>query len=96
MNKQDIIHELTYQTGIQHEAVQLILESTAIIVRDAIIRGERVVISGFGSFMPTVRKAKIAQDIGRQKSIRLPARRGVKFRPSRFIKSALDTPIQEE
>jgi Bacterial nucleoid DNA-binding protein len=96
MNKQDIIHELTYQTGIQHEAVQLVIESAALLVRDAIIRGDRVVIAGFGSFTPTVRKAKTAQDIRRGKAIQLPARRGVKFRPSKFIKSALDQPIQTE
>ena len=90
MNKTDLIKKLTYETGIQHEAVQLVLESAALLVREAIINGERVVIAGFGSFLPTVRKAKKAQNIRQGRTISIPERRGVKFRPSKFVKESLE------
>lgn len=96
MRKNDIVKKISYDTGIQHEAVQLILESAALIVRDAIIRGERVVVAGFGSFFPIVCKAKKAQDMRKGITIDLPARRGVKYIPSKFIKQAFKKPLQEE
>ena len=96
MNKTDIIRKITYDTGIQHEAVKLILESAALIVRDAILRGERVVFVGFGSFMPRIRKEKKGQDIRHGSTVHIPARMGVKFIPCKTIKSGLNRPPKED
>lgn len=96
MNKTDIIDKITYDTGIQHEAVKLVLELSAVIVRDAILRGERVVIAGFGSFTPRVRKAKMGQDIRRKTPVEIPERMGVKFTPCKVIKNGLNRPPKEE
>lgn len=96
MNKTDIIDKITHDTGIQHEAVKLVLELSAVTVRDAILRGERVVIAGFGSFTPRVRKAKMGQDIRRKTPVEIPERMGVKFTPCKVIKNGLNRPPEEE
>lgn len=96
MNKNDIIQKIAYDTGIQHEAVKLVLELSAVTVRDAILRGERVVMAGFGSFTPRIRKAKKGQDIRRKTTVEIPARMGVKFTPCKVIRNGLNRPPKED
>jgi nucleoid DNA-binding protein len=57
MNKADFIQHMTQILGQRREAekaVDLFLES----MREAVRKGEKVVLTGFGSFYPKIRKAQ--------------------------------------
>lgn len=63
--------------------VDLILET----IKTRLARGERVVLSGFGSF--TVKKRKDKKGINPQtgEAVHIPSRKAVKFTPSKYLKS---------
>jgi len=57
------------------------------IVRESILRGEKVQISGFGTFQVKKRKPKKGMNLKEMKLIEIPERKVVVFKPSKnFIK----------
>ena len=65
------------------KVVDLILET----IKGRLVKGERVVLSGFGSF--TVRRRKDKKGINPQtkQPVMIPGRNVVKFTPSKYLKS---------
>jgi len=57
------------------------------IVRESILRGEKVQISGFGTFQVKKRKPKKGMNLKEMKLIEIPERKVVVFKPSKnFVK----------
>ena len=57
------------------------------IVQEALLRGEKVKVSGFGTLMIKTRKPKKGMNIREGKVVHVPARKVVVFKPSKsFIK----------
>ena len=81
MNKSDLIQHMTRILGQRKEAeraVELFLDS----IRDAIRKGEKVVLTGFGSFYPKIRKAQKRHNPKTMEPVHVPPKRAVKFIPS--------------
>ena len=58
-------------------------------VFDALKRGRRVTIGGFGTFMVTRRAARNGRDPRTGNAIKIPACRVPRFKPSRSLKDAV-------
>ncbi|WP_461829442.1 HU family DNA-binding protein [Aquifex sp.] len=57
------------------------------IIQEALLRGEKVKVSGFGTLMVKTRKPKKGMNIREGKVINVPERKVVVFKPSKsFIK----------
>ena len=57
------------------------------IVQEALLRGEKVKVSGFGTLMVKTRKPKKGMNIKEGKIVDVPARKVVVFKPSKsFIR----------
>jgi len=69
------------------EIVNLILAK----MRDHLLEGDRVDISGFGSFQVRRRKARMGRNPRTGESIRIPPRLSLSFRPSRVLKEDLNS-----
>ncbi|MBC7355826.1 MAG: histone family protein DNA-binding protein [Desulfomicrobiaceae bacterium] len=50
MNKSDLIQALAERAGITHDEATMTVETFFEAVRDAMLRGDRVELRGFGSF----------------------------------------------
>jgi len=88
MNKDEISRKVYEAHGglafaDARNVVDLILEA----IKERLSRGERVVLSGFGSF--TVRRRKDKKGINPQtgRPVLIPGRNTVKFKPSKYLKS---------
>jgi len=61
----------------------LILET----VKKRLSRGEKVLLSGFGCFTVMKRKEKRGVNPQTGKSVIIPGRNSIKFKPSKYLKS---------
>jgi DNA-binding protein HU-beta len=81
MNKSHLIQEMTHLLGQRREAekvVNRLLQS----MREAIRRGDKVVLTGLGSFYPKIRKAQRRHNPKTMAPVEVPPKRIVKFIPS--------------
>jgi nucleoid DNA-binding protein len=88
VNKNDIskaVHDvhggMSYSDALK--IVDLILET----IKQRLVRGEKVVISGFGCFRTVKRKDRRGVNPRTGDSITIPGRNAVVFKPSKYLKS---------
>ena len=81
MNKTDLIEALSQVLGQKMEA-QKAVEKMLSSIRDSLKRGEKVILSGVGSFYPRIRKAGKRHNPKTMEPVLVPAKRTVKFIPS--------------
>ena len=90
MTKADLTKTIIDTVGLSrkqaHEAVQLLLDTMA----DALERGERVKITGFGSFVLRDKAARLGRNPLTGDAIPISARRVVTFRPSKVFKRMMN------
>ncbi|MEU0516671.1 HU family DNA-binding protein [Streptosporangium sp. NPDC006007] len=85
MNKTQLIDAVAQAIGDRPaavHAVNTVLES----IQDAVARGEKVSITGFGAFEAVDRSARTAKNPVTGAEIHVPAKRAPKFRPGSGFK----------
>ncbi len=88
MNKNDLskaIHDI--HGGMSYADALKIVDRILEIIKQRLVRGEKVVISGFGCFRVMVRKDRRGINPQTGDSIVIPGRKVVTFRPSKYLKS---------
>ncbi len=88
MNKNDLskaVHEV--HGGMSFADAQKIVDQILDSIRRHIVRGEKVVISGFGSFRLVTRKPRKGVNPRTGEEIVIPGRKTVSFRPSKYLKT---------
>lgn len=89
MNKGDLVAEVSEVADVSrrvaNDAIDAVLDS---IVR-AVSRGEKVVLSGFGSFEKRLRAPRTARNPQTGEAIKLPATSVALFRPGQDFKEAV-------
>ncbi len=88
MNKNDLskaVHEI--HGGMSFADSLKIVDLMLEIIKDRLVRGEKVVISGFGCFRTVKRKDRKGVNPQTGESIIIRGRRAVTFRPSKYLKS---------
>lgn len=66
-------------------ALDAVLES----IEDGLKGGETITLTGFGTFKTVERSARTGRNPQTGQSIQIPASRGVKFTPGKFLKDAV-------
>ena len=88
MNKAQLALTIVDQVGSKKEA-QNILDSLLGTIRDTLKKQEDVAISGFGTFKVKNTKARIGRNPKTGEQIQIPAKKKIKFRVSKDLKSIL-------
>ena len=65
------------------------VDSLIEVVRDRVARGERVVLSGFGSFERVRRNARTGRNPHTREAVKIPARTVPWFRPGMAFREAV-------
>ena len=88
MNKDDL-SKVVYDThgGVSFSEARRIVDVMLGIIKQRLIHGEKVLISGFGCFRVVKRKGRRGVNPQTGASILIRGRRAVTFRPSRHLKS---------
>ena len=88
MNKNDLskaIHDI--HGGMSYADAVKIVDRMLDIIKQRLVRGEKVVISGFGCFRVVKRKGRRGVNPQTGDSILIPGRKAISFRPSKYLKS---------
>ena len=85
MNKNELIRSIAQAANISNVAAERGLNGMLQTMADAMEGGERVTLSGFGSFIIIDRAARVGRNPKTGEKIQIPSRRGVKFRPGKNL-----------
>jgi integration host factor subunit alpha len=88
MNKNDISKKV-YEAhgGISYAEAQKIVDLILETIKGRLVRGEKVLISGFGCFTVMRKKGKKGVNPQTGEPITISCRKSVKFKPSKYLKT---------
>lgn len=94
MNKTELIHSLSEETTFSKKDVVRFLDTLTRIVGRALVRGDKVQWSGFGTFNASRRPARMGINPSTKKRIPLPATVVAKFKPGKNLKEIVRTAVR--
>ena len=102
MNKAELVADLVDRVGadnhdLTHQAVDTLLTALAASIVESTAAGERVVISGLGTFEMNRRNARTGRNPHTGEAVPIPARMAPKFTPAAaFKRAADDVPVADD
>lgn len=90
MNKTEIIRRLAKEHGRTKKEVLILIDGFISEIKDALKEGDRVTLSGFGSFSPSERKGFEGVDPRTGEPLVIPNRKIASFRCSKSFKEELN------
>lgn len=91
MTKSDLIEGLSTKADLTRPHAEELVDFLLDNITSALKRGEKVNISGFGTFTVSVRKARTGRNPKTGEPIEIPAARSAKFKAGKTLKEALGT-----
>ena len=85
MNKQDLISAIAEQTTLTKEVSKNVIEAIVSTISEALKNGEKVQLTGFGSWETKVREARKGRNPKTGEEIQIDQKTVVKFKPSKGI-----------
>lgn len=82
MTKAELVNAIAMQTGYDKTTILNVVEGAMMGIKNSLAEGENVYLRGFGSFVTKQRAEKLARNIARNTTVKVPARRVASFKPS--------------
>ena len=89
MNKTELISACAESTGLSKKDSERVLNAAIDAVTAALVKGEKVQISGFGIFETKNREARIGRNPHTTETIEIPATRVPGFKASKALKDSV-------
>jgi len=89
VTKADLVAILAKSAGGTKTSAERAVDAMVVGIFDALRRGRRVTISGFGTFVVMKRAARNGRDPRTGKAIKIPPAKVPRFRPSRALKTTV-------
>jgi len=89
MNKAELIEEVVAETGLTKRTASEAISAVTDVITDAVARGERVTLVGFGSFRVVSRKARRGKNPQTGETIQIPAKKVPKFRAGKGLRETV-------
>ena len=86
MNKTDLVSAVAATTGCSKKDAALILEAAINKITESLVNGEKVQLSGFGTFETRQREARIGRNPHTREAISIPATKVPSFKASKALK----------
>jgi DNA-binding protein HU-beta len=86
MNKQELVDKVSKKSGLTKKDTQSGIDSTLLVITDALKKGDSVTLVGFGSFKVVKRAARKGRNPQTGKTINIPAKKTPKFTPGKQFK----------
>ncbi|MFN8007273.1 MAG: HU family DNA-binding protein [Terriglobia bacterium] len=90
MNKADLIEKIAKDAGINKTQADSSINSVLDGIQDALKKGQRVTLVGFGTFSVGNRKARTGRNPQTGKPIKIAAKKVAKFTPGAELKAAVN------
>ncbi len=89
MTKKDLIEVVAKKANLTNKAARDSVQTTFNTIRDSLKRGEKVVITGFGTFSIRSRKQRVGRNPKTGDKITLSARKAPGFTAGKTLKKAV-------
>ena len=90
MRKSDIAKRIAAEALVTPLAAQTAIDILLTEIAEALARGEKVTIRGFGTFSTTQRAARVGRNPRTGEPVDIPASRSVSFKASGMLKDAVN------
>jgi DNA-binding protein HU-beta len=90
MNKAALIEKMAADAGITKTSAATAVDSLIEGVTGALKKNQRVTLVGFGTFGVSKRKARTGRNPQTGETIKIKAKRAVRFKPGKQLESALN------
>ncbi len=89
MNKSELVSRMAQAAGITKSAAERALDGFMDAVTDAVSKGDKVTLVGFGTFSVTQRNARKGRNPSTGQVIEIPAKKVVKFKAGSKLMDAV-------
>ncbi len=89
MNKEELVAAIAKKAGLSKKDSEGALKSALEAIKDALKKGGKVTLTGFGTFMVAKRAARKGVNPQTGAEIKIPARTVPKFKPGKALKDAV-------
>jgi DNA-binding protein HU-beta len=89
MNKKELIAAAAAQSGMTQKDAECVINAALNAITDALVKGERVQVSGFGIFEVKSREARVGRNPKTKEAIEIPAAKVPAFKASKTLKDAV-------
>jgi DNA-binding protein HU-beta len=86
MNKADLVAKITKDAGLTKTEATKAVNAFIETVTDALVKGEKVILVGFGTFKVVERKARQGRNPKTGETIKIKAKKSPKFVPGKALK----------
>ena len=86
MNKTELIAAAAESTGMTKKDTERVLNAAIDAITAALIQGEKVQLSGFGTFEAKTREARVGRNLHTRETMEIPATRVPGFKASKALK----------
>jgi DNA-binding protein HU-beta len=90
MTKADLIESLATKLDLQKSLAERAVNTMFDDIESALQKGDKVNISGFGTFAVSARKARQGRNPKTGETIEIPASKSAKFKPGKSLKDKLN------
>ncbi len=89
MTKAEMISAMAKEAKISKASAEKALNAVTASVMKALRKGDRLALTGFGTFSVSKRRARIGRNPQTGKEIKIAATKVAKFKPGNLLKSAV-------
>jgi DNA-binding protein HU-beta len=79
VNKGELVDAVASNANLSKTDAENALNAFISTVQDAVARGDKVSLPGFGTFAPSLRKARMGMDPRTREPVHIPERKSAKF-----------------
>ena len=91
MTRSDLVEELANRFGqLKHRDAEYAVKTLLDAVSDALVRGHRIEIRGFGSFSVNRRPPRMGRNPRSGESVAIPEKRVPHFKPGKALRESVD------
>lgn len=90
MTKAELVSAMAEKTGLTNKDAAAAVNAFTEIVKEALVKGDKVQLVGFGTFEVTERAARMGRNPSTGESMQIAASKTAKWKPSSTLKSDLN------
>lgn len=90
MNRQELITEISNRTELNKKDTENVVATFIDVIKESLIKGEKISLSGFGTFDVVERASRTARNPKTGESIEVGASKSPKFKPAKALKESVN------
>ena len=90
MNKSELTKKITIKTGMSEKEINAAINALTEAVTDALKDGDKVALTGFGTFEVKERAARTGKNPRTGETVEIAAKRIPAFKPAKALKDAVE------